>query len=215
MAYGVIAVFFVVLALLFLAMAAKLLLNRHWILGFIRGFAGFSAMAAVILLVLVAIGFSDFTSLSPNQTVMTLSFKRTSPEHFAGEIQTVDGHRAEFSVQGEQWQLDVRMLYWSPVFKAMGFPTGYQLEMIKGRYLAFDRQQHSNDKGTLLRDPPGVFDFWNIIVEGGVVPGMTGTVMTPGFIPIGDGAIYEIALSGTNLVVTPVNEAAKAAQSIW
>ena len=51
--------------------------------------------------------------------------------------------------------------------------------------------------------------------HGGLVPGINAMVATPGFIPVADGAIFEVVLSGTDLVAKPMNDAAKAAGSSW
>ena len=208
MNYGLISGFFFLLALCFLALAFVLLKNRHWLMGFIRGSCGLIALSFAILVGLVAQDLSNFNALSPNQSILTLSFKQTAPGKYLAELQESNGNQQSVPVIGEQWQLDLRMFFWKPLLKAVGFRTGYQLHTLSGTSATSPQSLPVPLDTTIHR-----IDVWTLVHEDGLIPVLTAVMETPGALRIVDGAIYDIVLTGTDLSVTPMNDIAKSAMT--
>lgn len=210
MGYGLIAGFFFLLALCCIAMAGLLLRNRHWLMGFIRGSCGLLALSLAITLGLVAQDFTNFHALKPNQSVLTVSFRQTSPGKYLAELQEGHGKQSTATLTGDQWQLDLRMFFWKPLLKAVGFRTGYQLHTLSGLSVL----QPSAESGAVALDTSEHrLDVWKLVNEDELIPGLTAMIVTPGPVRLVDGSIYEVTLSGTNLVVTPLNDVAKSAMT--
>jgi hypothetical protein len=215
MGYGIISALIAIAAAFLLWITFRLLSNRHWIIGFARGISGFFLLFISIGLMFSAQDIFSYRTLLPEQTLMTMSFHRTSPKHFTVELQEATGDSRKEEIDGEQWQLNVRMFYWTPLFKAVGFRTGYQLDSIKGRYLELDMKNPSAAP-VALRTQDHKVDVWSFVNENsGAIPGLEAVVVTPGFIPLVDGAIFEVVLSGTELVAKPMNDAAKITEPLW
>ena len=215
MGYSIIGSFVGLIAVAILLLAIKLLANSRWVAGFVRGLSGFAAIAIAALLGLSAQDIVTFPSLVANQTVMTVSFHRTSPKHFSVEIQDTNGKLKPSTIEGDEWQLSVRMFHWAPLFKAVGFRSGYQVESIQSRYLATSGHEGAQEMTATLREQENMVDVWSFVhSHEGIVPGVSAVMTSPGFLPLADGAIFEIQLSGTELVSNPMNDAAKNAASM-
>jgi hypothetical protein len=209
MGYGIISALIAIAAAFLLWMSFRLLSNRRWIVGFARGLSGFFLLFLSVSLLFSAQDIFSYRTLLSEQTLMTMSFHRTSPKHFTVELQEATGASRKEEIDGDQWQLNVRMFYWTPLFKAVGFRTGYQLDSIKGRYIELD-MKNSGTVPVALRTQDHKVDVWNFVNENsGAIPGLEAVIVTPGFMPLVDGAIFEVVLSGTELIAKPLNDAAK------
>jgi hypothetical protein len=215
MVYQVIAGFCGLLTLLLLLLSARALLNKAWIAGFLRGCAGFLLLALAILLGLSAQDIATYKSVSNEQSIMTLSVRLKEGNRYQIDMQAANGDYFNSEIEGQQWQLNVRMIKWVPLFTAIGFRTGYRLDSIQGRYLELQLGGKPQKSGMQLSGE-NLVDIWQFMQD---FPGILGSAeaysSTPGFIPLSDGAIYEVVLSGTNLAARPMNEAAKAAMASW
>ncbi len=215
MVYQVIAGFFGLITLLLLLLSARFLVSKVWIAGFLRGCAGFLLLALAILLGLSAHDIATYKSVSNEQSIMTLSVRLKEGNRYQIDLQAANGDYFNAEVEGQQWQLNVRMIKWAPLFTAIGFRAGYRLDNIQGRYLELQLGGKPQKSGMPLSGENAV-DVWQFMKD---YPGVLGSAeaytSTPGFIPLSDGAIYEVVLSGTNLTARPMNDAAKSAMASW
>ena len=130
----IIAILVFTVAIVALAISAKLLLNKKWLAGFLRGCLGI-----FLLLVTVVLGFSakdifSYKAVENNHSVVTLSFRKKEGNNYHVELQEADKYYAS-DIEGQQWQLNMRMFKWTPLFSAVGFRPGYRLEDISGRFI--------------------------------------------------------------------------------
>jgi hypothetical protein len=215
MIYQIIACLVALLAVLALYVAFKALVNRDWVVGFLRGVAGLSAVAITALLVFSARDIFSYRAIELDKTLVTMSFRQQAPNKFQVDVQETAGAVRTLQLEGEQWQLDTRMFKWTPLFGAMGFNAGYRLDSLRGRYLVMDMDRKTSQEPQLLSVLNRV-DVWNFFFEQvGVPSSVQALLVTPGFIPMADGAIFEVALSGSGLTARPLNDAAKKALASW
>ncbi len=211
MIYQIIAILVFTVAIVALAISAKLLLNKKWLAGFLRGCLGI-----FLLLVTVVLGFSakdifSYKAVENNHSVVTLSFRKKEGNNYHVELQEADKYYAS-DIEGQQWQLNMRMFKWTPLFSAVGFRPGYRLEDISGRFIELQLDKMVEKPELKKMNVSGFLDVWDFLNQyPSAFPSVEAYVGSPGFIPVADGAIYDVILSGQNLTINPLNEAAKSA----
>ncbi len=217
MVYQIIAVLFFILAVIALAIAFKLLSNKKWIAGFLRGSAG------ILVLLVVAIAaftgkdlYSYKSASSDNNLVVTVSFRKKDANDYIAEMQDTSGGFSSREVQGQQWQLSARLFAWPPLIAYVGLRTGYKLDSISGRFIELQLDQLVERKQPDSLNTAGFFDTWQFLnAHPAAMPLVSAHMATTGYVPMADGAIYEVVSTGQNLTVNAVNGAAKDAMKNW
>jgi hypothetical protein len=98
----------------------------------------------------------------------------------------------------------------------VGFRTGYRLDSVAGRFLELQLDKMAGKTAPETLNSSKQIDVWQFLNQNSAVLPVAETYMgTPGFIPVGDGAIYDVVLSGQNLTVSPLNDVAKTALQSW
>lgn len=216
MIYKIIAVLVFIVAIVALLLTARLLLNKKWIAGFLRGCAGIFFLGFSIVLALSAKDISSYRAVENNQTIATLSFRKKDANIYLLDLQEAGGELYTTDIEGQQWQLYARMFKWSPLAGAMGFRPGYRLESVSGRFIELQLDNKSGKRDAQILNSSNQVDVWQFLNKHSVgFLSVDAYMSSPGFIPVADGAIFDVVLSGQNLTVNPLNDAAKSALKSW
>jgi len=203
------------LALLAVWVAARILLNGAWILGWLRGTIGLLMLSLAIVIVLLAFDLGTYSAVPANSPLATIGFKADGQQRY--QVNLLQGSSEQMvSLDGELWQLDVRLLQWKGLAGLIGLEPGYRLEKLTGRYLSLEQQQQSLSARVALSSSRYGIDLWHWLRMGN----MDLHVFDPqarrvNFLPMADGAVYSISLAATGLLVHPLNQAAEQALKSW
>lgn len=216
MLYEGIAAGFGIVGALVLLLAIKSLFTRGWFLGWIKG------MFAIALLLLAStaglMGWDAYTyhELLEETSVATISFEKLDEQHFQAILVNGDGKEERYELKGDQWQLDARIFKWSPNFAKLGMKPGYRLDRLSGRYYSLEKERHAERTVYQLNPSRTSVDIWRWIklIDSNVrwLDALYGSAT---FVPMTDGALYEINLSHTGLLSRPLNERAQEAVKRW
>jgi hypothetical protein len=215
MTFTAIIIVCALLALLFFIASMRRLRRRRVAGGMAHGAAGLVLSLLVVCAVLVASNLRTYQRLSFEQPAGELQLSRTGDRQFAAVLSYPDGERANFALSGDEWQVDARVLKWRAFANLMGFDAAYRLERISGRY------SHIEDERSLPRtvyelQSPGRIDPWSLVHRyRSWVPWMDALYGSATFLPMADGALYEIKVSQSGLVARPLNQAAREAVGSW
>ncbi len=200
-------------ALLALVVAARILFDRHWFLGWLRGTVGLLFVAVAALVALVAWDLRSYDPLPAERPLATLSFHKAAEQRFEVTLlQGNDERRVELA--GDLWQLDARVLEWKGLARLIGLAPGYRLQDLSGRFLAVE-QQSLGRKVALADEVPGV-DLWRWLRDGQhdlltFVP-RAGRV---NYLPMADQAVFAVRYGAGGLTAEPMNAAANQALKEW
>ncbi len=216
MVYTVLAGIVVALALVIVLGAGRLLLKGSWVWGWIRGTIGILLLTAAALLVFSALDLYSYKQLSNEQTVATLSFNRLAPQEYKVSLVDDSGVEQIYELHGDLWQLDARIIKWSNTLAGLGLTPGYRLDRLSGRYLALEKEKNAERSIYQLGHSKSVLDVWAWLREYGrglaVVDATYGSAT---YLPMEDGALFSVGLSGTGLIARPLNDRARAAVERW
>ncbi|MCY1297933.1 hypothetical protein D9M68_247610 [compost metagenome] len=203
------------LALLALLVAARILFNRAWFLGWLRGTFGLAFLALAGLVAVVAYDLMSYTALPQDKPVVTLSFQAEGPQRY--RVNLLEGaEERSVPLEGDLWQLDARLFRWKGIAELIGLAPGYRLEKLSGRFLAIEQQelaQHA--QATLAQSPYGI-DLWRWLRLGQHdLLIFDAQALRVTYLPMVDGAVYAVSLTPTGLLAQPLNQAAEQALKDW
>lgn len=206
-----------VLALLFVLMSFKLLVRSGWVFGWIRGMGGVLFILLAGFFFLLALDIRHFSTYSEDKPIATISFEQQGPQTYKALLLVGDDAQPQqFQLNGDQWQLDARILRWSGVMRTIGGKPGYQLDRISGRYTQPRDEMLKERSVFALTQQAKVFDMWHwLYASRGMVPGVDAIYGSATYVPMADGALYQVGLSDSGLVASPLNDSAKTALDAW
>jgi hypothetical protein len=215
MTFTALILLFALLGLLFLFAAVRRLRRRRIFGGIASGaaalvFALLSACAA-----LTAANLRTYQRLSYEESAGELQLTRIADREFNAVLTYPDGHRSAFALRGDEWQIDAQVLKWRAFATLLGFDAAYRLERIGGRYSRV-AEELSQTRTAYELNPPQRIDLWELVHRyHGWVPWVDALYGSATFLPMADGALYEIKVTQSGLVSRPLNQAARDAVGSW
>ncbi len=206
---------FGLIALLFFVGAARSLRRRRIAGGLVRGGASLVLVLIAVCAALIGANLRTYQRLVAEQPAGELQFARVGYHQFNGAFTFPSGERTDFALRGDEWQLDAHVLKWRALANLFGFDTAYRLDRISGRYTNIDDERNLPRTVYNLNQPDRV-DLWEMVHRHhSWVPWIDALYGSATFLPMADGALYEIKVSQSGLLARPLNQAARSAVGSW
>jgi hypothetical protein len=203
------------LGLLFLVASVRRLRRRRVMGGMAHGATALILFLLAAVAVLIGSNLKTYQRLSYEQPAGELQLARTGERQFNAVLSYPSGERANFELRGDEWQVDARVLKWRAFANLIGFDTAYRLERIGGRYSKIE-DERALPRTVYELNTAGRVDPWELIHRyHSWVPWMDALYGSATYLPMSDGALYEIKVSQSGLVARPLNQAAREAVSSW
>lgn len=179
------------------------------------GIGGIGSAAIATAAALLAITYYSYDRLTAEQLVATIAFRQTGTDEYQARLMIEDERDRVFELHGDEWQIDARVVTWKPPVTILGLDPVYRLERISGRYTDIDRERSENRTVHQL-SAPAMIDIWAVARRfPTLTPGIDAYYGTATYVPMADGARFEVSLSRDALIARPANAAAKAAVGNW
>ena len=123
-----------------------------------------------------------------------------------------------YQVHGDEWRIEARVLKWRPWANVLGLDTQYQLDRLSGRYDDTQSELYAPRSVYDLRPHPNSgLDLWLLARRYGSYAPVVDTLYGSGaFMPMADGARYEVWITQSGLIARASNPAAlNASASGW
>lgn len=165
--------------------------------------------------ILLAFSYYGYGRLVDEQVVGKIEFSRSAPGEFTARLM-IDGEPDRlFELRGDEWQIDARVVLWKPPVTLLGLDPIYQLDRLSGRYSDIDDEMKEQRTVYALTEEL-TLDVWRVARRfPRLVPGVDAYYGTATYVPMADGARFEVTLSRDALIARPVNEAARRAVGDW
>lgn len=203
------------LALLIAVVAGRILFDRSWFLGWLRGTCGLVFLALALLVALVARDLWSYGELPEEKPLVTLSFKSVGQQSYQVTLLEGGSERVVL-LDGDLWQLDARLFRWKGLGELLGLQPGYRLERLSGRFLAIEQQALAQHPRAQLAASPYGIDLWRwlrLAQRDFFLFAPEAQRVT--YLPMADGAAYSVSLSPTGLLAQPLNQLAKESLKDW
>jgi hypothetical protein len=183
--------------------------------------SGVHSLLAVIFLLAAAavwmIGASlrTYERLSHEQRAAEILLTRLGDRFFRATVTYPDHSAQTFDLRGDEWQVDARVIKWQGLATLAGFDTAYRLERLSGRY-ADIASERSGPRSVYDLHAEARLDAWSLARRyKRYLPWVDALYGSAAFLPMADGALYEISVSQTGLLARPLNQAARDAVGGW
>jgi hypothetical protein len=204
MLYTLIALVVILIAGYLGFQSIKFLWLRDWFLGWLRGMFGL-----LMLVLTTAIGLIG-------QPIATINFDQVEEQYYDVLIVDANGEQHRFNVHGDQWQLDTRIIKWKGYFSGFAIKPAYRLDRLSGRYYDITKETTAKRSAFVLFSSPLQLDLWRLINERpnwfSVLDANCGTA---NYLPMRNGAQYEISLTSSGIQSRPLNDVARKAVAEW
>lgn len=165
--------------------------------------------------IMLAFSYYGYGRLIDEQLVSRIEFSQAAPGEYVARLM-IDGQTDRlFTLRGDEWQMDARVVNWKPPATLLGLDPIYQLDRLSGRYADIDEERTSMRTVHALSDELA-FDVWHVARRFPVLmPGVDAYYGTATYVPMADGARFEVTLTRTALIARPLNDAAREAVGEW
>ena len=177
-----------------------------------RGAAAARAVVLVVALLLGLLlaglggGLSGYQRLLADAPVAELAVRQLGPQHYAVRLTRADGWHESYAVQGDEWQLDARVIRWSVPALLSGAPPLYRLERLSGRYRDIGQEREALRTVHAL-DQRAFPDLWTLRRQHpDWLPFVDADYGSAAYLPLIDGARYTVLLNARGgLVAQPAD----------
>ncbi|MDX1455969.1 MAG: multidrug transporter [Marinobacter sp.] len=188
-------------------------IRPRWILGWLKGTLVLALLGAGGYSLVLAAGMSHYQTLEGMQVVATVEVHHLGAQSWNVTLQQVGSPPETYTISGDQWQVDARIVRFGGPVGWLGVAPGYKLERLGGRYLSLEQERNAERTVVGLADVgwPDIW-AWDQAVDLPFVEGIYGNAT---FMPMRDRAQFEVKLSSSGLVAMAVNEEAREAVRLW
>lgn len=212
MIFTLLAILIGLIALYLAYKAVSLLWKNSWFVGFCRGIFGLALLAAGTLVALTAYDVYSYKQVLQEQVVATINFDKIEDQHYFAVLSDKDGKEQRVEIRGDQWQLDARIVKWKGYLATFGLKPAFRLERLSGRYYDIEQETTAKRTAYTVHDSLYGVDVWRIFHSNPEwVPVVDAVYGSATYLPMKDGALFEISLSNTGLVARPINDVAREA----
>lgn len=210
-----IALIGVLLSVPFFLASIRRLRRLKLIRGTLHFLVGTALLLSVAIAGLVTANLFTYARLTHEQEAARVSTRQLGQRQFAVSVHTRDRPPQHYSVNGDEWQVDARVLKWRAMGTLLGFDTVYRLERLSGRYGDVASERTAPRSVYELAEDPGV-DFWSFARRYHRYLPLTDALYgSAAYVPMAEGAEYVVTVSASGLVVRPANDAARKAVGGW
>jgi hypothetical protein len=165
--------------------------------------------------ILLAFSYYGYGRLIDEQLVSRIEFSQSAPDHYTARLM-IDGQTDRLlELRGDEWQMDARVVNWKPPATLLGLDPIYQLDRLSGRYSDIDDEM-SEERTVYALSEELPLDVWRVARKFPMLmPGVDAYYGTATYLPMANGARFEVTLTRTALIARPVNEQAREAVGQW
>lgn len=189
--------------------------RRRIITGSLQGLSGALLITAAAAFFALLGNFYTYNRLTAEQDLAQLHFSALGPQHYQATLRYPSGEQQQFAIRGDEWQLDARILKWEGYATLVGFDTVYRLDRFSGRYSDLTQEREDPRSVYDLTEEPR-FDLWRMAKEYNEwLPWVDTLYGSAAYLPMADGADFQVSLTTSGLVARPLNEPGRKAIEMW
>ena len=191
--------------------------KRKFGTGVARFLSGGLVVSGAGLISLVGLNLQTYSRLTHERPVAMIEIAGTGEaQHFTALV-TLEGDEAptSFDIYGDELRLEARILKWQPWANIIGYDSIYRLDRLSGRYTRISDEQNKTRSIYPVTTEPGVDVFSLVRQRGGWVKAVDAYYGDGKFVPMVDGAQYEVRMTQNGLIIRAANDVATRKLQGW
>lgn len=167
------------------------------------------SLAAVLCV--LALSLDGYRRLVAEQPVARIGVRAFGPQQWALRVDLADGTHESVQLAGDDWQLDARVIKWTPRAVSLGAQPLYRVERISGRWRDTAKAQTTPPDVTAIGSD-GALDLWQLKRRYPAwLPWVDADFGSAAYMPLIDGARYEVTIAAAGgLIARPADAETKA-----
>lgn len=198
---------------LLMVLGLAFFIRPRWLVSWLKGTFALTLIIAGGYAAALALDLRHYETLGSLKTIASVGITRTGKQAWQVRLEQDEKEPRNVTIKGDQWQVDARIIRFAGPLSWLGVKPAYRLERIGGRYLSLEQARNS-ERTVYDLDDDTVFDSWKLDQKYGL-PFVEAVYGNATFMPLEDGAVFDIRLSSTGLVSVPANQAARRAMNAW
>jgi len=169
-----------------------------------------------ILFLAIAINMISYERLTHEQAVAELQFRQIAPQKYIAFVTFIEEQRQqEFEINGDEWQLDAKVLKWHGYANLMGFDSHYKLHRLSGRYQTLQQTRSTPVSAHDLNAEPGL-DVWHFVKRyPQLLPLVDAYYGSAVFLPMHDQARFKVSMTQNGLIARPADGNTSTQLRLW
>jgi TM2 domain-containing membrane protein YozV len=195
------------LSIFFIVLGIKRFFRGKILSAGIQSLSGVSLLLGGLLFLSIATNLYSYDRLTYEQDIAELTFAQLGEQQFRVEITYTNQDKIEnFLVNGDEWQMDARVIKWHGWAQLAGLNAQYRLERISGRYSDInDERQKPRSVYSLAQEES--IDYWKLIQNYKKwLPWIDAHYGSATYLPMADKATYTVSLTQTGLIARTAQE---------
>jgi hypothetical protein len=199
--------------------------------GALGAVGGGGLVAGAVIAALAGMNIQTYARLTYERPVATLQIKKLGPQYFEatvtqpGPTETDPPHTVVLPLHGDEWRMEAQVLKWKPWANVLGLDSQYRLDRLSGRYQSIEqelnapRSVHPLSGGDQAPMVMGAHLPWKVSVWDAArryrhrVDAVDTLYGSAAYMPMADGARYEVWITQSGLIARPVNAQARNASA--
>jgi len=169
-----------------------------------------------VLLIAIIINVASYGRLTYEEPIAELTFRQLAPQKYLATVTFLKENRQqEFEINGDEWQLDAKVLKWHGYANLMGFNAHYKLHRLAGRYASVEQSNSKPATTHELNADPGL-DVWQLVRRyPQLLPLIDAYYGSAVFLPMRDQAQFKVFMTQNGLIARPTNTRSKQQLRSW
>lgn len=204
------------LSLIFFILASKRFLRGKLLTASIQGLSGISLFLTGLLFLSIAVNLYSYGRLTHEQTIAKLKFNQLKEQQFQVEIVYQNENKTDvFLINGDEWQMDARIIKWHGWAQLLGLNAQYRLERISGRYSDIGEELEKPRTAHALGTKDKI-DYWKLINDyKKYLPWIDAYYGSATYLPMTDNASYSVSLTQSGLIARPLDTETEEKTRLW
>ena len=182
-------------------------------------------LAVGVAAILLGLNVQSYARLTHERPVATISLSQVQPQFFEAtltqpETAAAPASTTVYPVHGDEWRIEAQVLRWKPWANILGLDAQYRLDRLSGRYqdtqqeLTAVRSVHDLRGGDVASERRWTLDIWDVSRRyRDYVDAVDTLYGSAAYMPMADGAQYEVWITQSGLIARPVNDQAREASA--
>ncbi len=183
----------------------KKLRHKQFSAGLRNGLYTLLALFLVIISGLLVSNVLVYHRLSHETPIARLHIKPLDRQLYqVSVVYLPDCRRSQFTLKGDEWQIDARIIKWHSWANLLGLDALYQLDRIQGRYRSIEQQRQNLPTVFKLEQQPQP-DLWALKKQYQWLPLLDAQYGQSVFMTMAPDQWYEVHLSQSGLIARKIN----------
>ena len=173
-------------------------------------------IAGAVVLSLIGVNLQTYSRLTLERSVAIVDLTMVEPQVYQANVRfTNDDEVRTYEIRGDEIQFQARVIKWNQWAHIIGYDSIYRMDRVQGRYTSVDEEIKKPRTVYSAPEEPGIDAYTLIKKRGGWLKAVDASYGSGTYIPMANGASFEIIMTQSGLISRPINDAARQVQKSW